>query len=130
MSTLSALQKAIVARLRAEVPTVQGRVYDRKVMENATRPFVRVGPVSGYDDSAECIDAQVVTVQIDVFAASLPNSQAVNDATDEVRRALHGWADTDRLTMHPARVTLWRIMDDPDPTALHGVVMIEVILED
>lgn len=129
MGISSDLQRIIVARLKAEVGLVGGRVYDRRAPEAATMPFVRVGPVSGYDDSAECIDSQVVTAQIDVFASSYPDSGAVNDVTDEVRQALNGWADTDRLTMHPLRVTLWRIMDDPDPSALHGVVQVEAMVE-
>lgn len=129
MGVSSDLQRAIVARLKSAVPSVSGRVYDRKVAESATMPYCRVGPVYGQPDDADCIEGQRLTVQIDVFASSYPDSRAVNDATDEVRAALHGWVDTTALTMHPMRVTLWRIMDDPDPSALHGVVQVEVALE-
>ena len=128
MGTSSDLHRAIVARLKSAVPSVSGRVYDRKVAESAAMPFCRVGPVYGQPDDADCIEGQRLTVQIDVFASSYPDSRAVNDATDEVRDALHGWEDG-TLTMHLARVTLWRIMDDPDPSALHGVVQVEVALE-
>ena len=129
MGISSDLQRVIVARLKAAVPSVAGRVYDRKVREGATMPYVRVGPVYGLPDDAECIEGDEITVQIDVFASSYPDSRAVNDATDEVRRALNGWADTNALTMHPMRVSLWRIMDDPDPAALHGVVQVEAMVE-
>ena len=43
--------------------------------------------------------------------------------------ALDGWA-SDILAMHPLRVSLVRIMDDPAPEVVHGVVQVEAMVED
>ena len=130
MGVSSDLQRVIVARLKAAAPMLAGRVYDRKPPESAAMPYARVGPAYGVDDSAECIDAEEITLQIDVFASSYPDSRVINDATGEVKRALKGWADTAALTMHPLRVSLWRVEEDPDPAVLHGVVQVEAMVED
>ena len=52
---------------------------------------------------------------------------ALEDLVDDVSAALDGWA-VDELTMHPLRVTLARVMDDPSG-ALHGVVQVEAMVE-
>lgn len=130
MGVSSDLQRVIVARLKAAVPSVAGRVYSRRVRENAVMPYVRVGNSYGFDDSAECVNGENVTLQLDIFASSYPDDQAVKDTTDEVRRALKGWANTDVLTMSPLQVSLWRIEDDPDPAVLHGIVQVETAIED
>ena len=129
MGISSDLQRVIVARLKAAVPSVAGRVYDRRPPESAIMPYVRVGNAYGFDDSAECIDGESVTIQLDIFASSYPDSRVVKDTTEEVRRALKGWSNTDLLTMSPMHVSLWRVEDDPDPAVLHGIVQVETAIE-
>ena len=128
MGISSDLQRLIVARLRAAVPSVAGRVYDNPA-ETATMPYVSIGPSYWSDDSSECIRARSETVQIDVWASSRPSKATAKDATDEVAAALDGWADTGALTMHPLRVALVRVMDDPAPGVVHGVVQAEAMVE-
>lgn len=130
MGTISDLQRVIVARIEAAVPSLADSIYDRKVPEGAALPYASIGPAYGHDDSAECIDGQSVTVQIDIFASSYPDSQVASDTTAAVRRALNGWADTEVLTMSPMHVSLWQVIDDPDPAKLHGFVQVEVSVED
>ncbi len=121
------LQRVIVARLRAAVPTLAGRVYDNPP-ETAQMPYASIGPSYWSDDSSECIRARVETIQIDVWASNRPDKQAAKDATDEAAAALDGWS-SDALAMHPLRVSLVRVMDDPSPGVVHGVVQVEAMVE-
>ena len=128
MGVSSDLQRMVVSRLKAAVPSVAGRVYDGP-SETATMPFVSIGPSYFTPDDVECIPGRNETLQIDVWGASKPNRAAVKDAVDQVYDALHGWEDTAALTMSPLRVSLVRVMDDPQQGIIHGVVQVEVILE-
>ena len=128
MGISSDLQRVIVARLKAAVPSVAGRVYDNPP-ETALMPYISIGPSYWNDDSAECIRARLETVQVDICASNRPDKRAAKDATDEVAAALDGWQDTDALTMHPLRVSLVRVMDDPSPGVVHGVVQVEAMVE-
>ena len=128
MGVSSDLQKLIVARLKSAVPAVSGRVYDGP-SETAQMPYVSIGPSYFTPDDVECIPGRNETLQIDVWGASKPNRAAVKDAVDQVYDALHGWQDTAALTMHPLRVSLVRVMDDPQARTVHGVVQVEVSIE-
>lgn len=128
MGISSDLQRVIVARLKAAVPSVAGRVYDNPP-ETVAMPYISIGPSYWNDDSAECIRARLETVQVDIWASNRPDKRAAKDATDEVAAALDGWQDTDALTMHPLRVSLVRVMDDPSPGVVHGVVQVEAMVE-
>ena len=120
-----ALRRIIMNRLIEQVPALVGRVYDRAV-EDTAYPYVTLGPSYWVDDSAECIQARIQTVQVDVWHSGAAKG-ALEDLVDDVSAALDGWA-VDELTMHPLRVTLARIMDDPSG-ALHGVVQVEAMVE-
>ena len=128
MGVSSDLQRLIVARLKAAVPSVAGRVYDNP-SETAQMPFISIGPSYFTPDDAECIRARSENLQVDIWGASKPNRAAVKDAVDQVYDALHGWEDTATLTMSPLRVSLVRVMDDVQQGIIHGVVQVEVILE-
>ena len=121
-----ALRRIIMDRLIEQVPALVGRVYDRAV-EDTAYPYVTLGPSFWVDDSAECVQARSQTVQVDIWHGGAAKG-ALEDLVDDVSAALDGWADTDALTMHPLRVTLARIMDDPSG-ALHGVVQVEASVE-
>lgn len=127
MGISSDLQRAIVARLRVAVPALAGRVYDSPT-ETAQMPYASIGPSYWTSDDAECIKARVETLQVDIWASNRPDKQAAKDATDEAAAALDGWA-SDVLTMHPLRVALVRVMDDPAPGVVHGVVQVEAMVE-
>ena len=128
MGVSSDLQRVIVARLKSAVPAVSGRVYDGP-SETAQMPYVSIGTRYFTPDDVECIRARSETLQIDVWGASKPNRAAVKDTVDQVYDALHGWQDTAALTMHPLRVSLVRVMDDPQAGIVHGVVQVEVSIE-
>ena len=128
MGTSSDLQRLIVARLKAAVPSVAGRVYDGP-SETAQMPFISIGPSYFTPDDAECIRGRSETLQIDVWGSSKPNRAAVKDAVDQVYDALHGWEDTAALTMSPLWVSLVRVMDDVQQDIIHGVVQVEAMVE-
>lgn len=127
MGTSSDLQRLIVARLRSAVPSVAGRVYDGPA-ETATMPYISIGPSYWSDDDAECIEGRSEVIQIDIWASNRPNKAAAKDATDEVAAALKGWS-SEAIAMHPLRVVLVRVMDDPAPGVVHGVVQVEAMIE-
>ena len=127
MGTSSDLQRLIVARLKAAVPRVAGRVYDGPA-ETATMPYISIGPSYWSDDDVECIEGRSEVIQIDVWASNRPNKGAAKDATDEVAAALKGWS-SEAIAMHPLRVVLVRVMDDPAPGVVHGVVQVEALVE-
>ena len=128
MGISSDLQRVVLARLKAAVPSVEGRVYDSP-SETAQMPFISIGASYWSPDDAECIRARVETLQCDIWASNRPDKRAAKDATDEVAAALDGWQDTDALTMHPLRVSMVRVMDDPSPGVVHGVVQVEASIE-
>lgn len=121
-----ALRRIIMDRVIAEVPDLAGKVYDRAA-EDTAYPYVTLGPSYWVDDSAECVQARSQAVQVDVWHSGAAKG-ALEDLVDDVSTALDGWADTETLTMHPLRVTLARVMDDPSG-ALHGVVQVEAMVE-
>lgn len=122
-----ALRRIIMNRIIEQVPELGGRVYDRAV-EATPYPYVTLGAGYWTPDDAECIPARAHTVQVDIWGGG--NKGLVEDIADDVASALDGWSDTDTLTMHPLRVTLTRVMDDPQPGVVHGVVQVEAEIED
>ena len=127
MGTSSDLQRLVVARLKAAVPSVAGRVYDNPA-ETATMPYISIGPSYWSTDDAECIEGRSEVIQIDIWASNRPNKAAAKDATDEVAAALKGWS-SEAIAMHPLRVVMVRVMDDPAPRVVHGVVHVEAMIE-
>lgn len=121
------LRQIIRARIIAQVPGLTGRVYDRAT-ESTAYPYATLGPSNWVNEDVECIDARLVTQQIDIWH-SASNKGVLEDLTDDVSGALAGWSDTISLTMQPLRVYLVRIMDDPDGVSVHGVVQVEARVE-
>lgn len=107
-------------------------VYD-KVGNNpwkAKNAYISRGPVYGVDDGADCVDGQELTFQIDIWSRK-PNRWSCDDIVEEVRQALHERDDL-HLTenaLAQLRVTLWRVMDDPDPNTVHGIVQVVAAVE-
>lgn len=121
-----ALRRIILERLVEQLPELAGRVYDRAA-EDTAYPYITLGPSSWMDDSVECIAAREQVVQVDVWGSG--NKGAVEDLVDDAAAALDGWADVDALTMHPLRVVMAQVMDDPTPGVIHGVVQVEAAVE-
>lgn len=121
------LRQIIRARIMAQVPALAGKVFDRAT-EGLAYPYATLGPSYWSDTSVQCIEAREITLQIDIWH-SQSNKGVLEDLTDDVAAALNGWSDEVALTMHPMRVSLVRVMDDPDGKSLHGVVQVEAMVE-
>ena len=120
------LRQIVRARILDQVPGLTG-VYDRAT-DSTAFPYATLGVSYWTDDSVECIEAREITLQIDLWH-SQSNKGVAEDLTDDIATALRGWADTDALTMHPLRVSLVRVMDDPDGVSVHGVIQVEGLVE-
>lgn len=121
------LRKIVMDRIIAQVPALGGRVYD-KATEGTVYPFASMGPSDTVDESVECIKAKNISLQIDIWH-SKSNKGVAEDLTDDVAAALDGFADEGRLTMHPIRVVSVQVMDDPDGSTVHGIIRLEVDVE-
>ena len=120
------LRQIVRERIIDQVLGLTG-VYDRAT-ESAVYPYATLGASYWTDVSVECIEAREITLQIDLWH-SQSNKGVAEDLTDDIATALRGWADTDALTMHPLRVSLVRVMDDPDGVSVHGVIQVEAMIE-
>lgn len=127
MTDIRRLGQLILARIVAEVPELGGRVYD-KAFEGVAFPYATLGPIYGSEADAECIEADEWVVQIDLWDQA-SNKLKMAELAQKVRCALKGWSDTSEVTMHPLSVQTPRIMDDPDPGIVHGVVQVEAEME-
>jgi len=127
----SELQKIVVARLRNRVTLVGGRVYDSPP-KDAELPYITIGSSDAYTDDSECSDGIVETMQIDVWASALPNKSLVKDIVMQTVGALRRYQipEDSPLRAGPFRVVQTRILGDPDPAIVHGVVQFEVFIED
>ena len=120
------LRQIVIARIKAQVPDLGGRVYD-KATEGTVYPYASMGPSYWNDASVACVKARLQTLQIDVWDSGT-NKGAVEDLVDDVSAALDGFADTARLSMPPLSVSMARVMDDPRG-GFHGVIQIEAKVE-
>ena len=50
--------------------------------------YISRGPVYGVDDSADCVDGQELTFQIDIWSRK-PNRWSCDDIVEAVRKTLH-----------------------------------------
>jgi hypothetical protein len=98
MSAELALQRAIVARLRADdaleaitgplaAPGVGARVYDNVASGTAT-PYVSIRSIQTLDDGADCVDGQEIFIDLDAWSIK-PGKVEASQMVGAVRTALH-----------------------------------------
>jgi hypothetical protein len=90
MSVEAALQKAIVARLKANQDLnalISGRVYDR-VPAGAALPYAHIRNFQAVDDGAECVDGLEVYIDIDVWSNAVGKVEA-SRAASAIRKSLN-----------------------------------------
>lgn len=119
------LRQIVIARINSQVAGLPA--FDRAV-ERQAYPYATLGPSYWTDESAECIEAREITLQIDVWH-SKTNKGVCEDLSDDVAAALNGYADDVALTMHPITISMVRVVDDPDGMSVHGIVMIRAMVE-
>lgn len=125
------IQDETGADILADVPApvVRLRVYDAPPAD-AALPYASFGPVESIDDESDCIDAQRIVQQLDVWTADHGRQVVCVKLTEEVRRLLHrasGTLETGALAQ--MRVDQWRVMPDPDGVTAHGVLTVTADVE-
>lgn len=133
MSVGQELWNAIRAALLADSAVMAGidAVYDKVPADpwRAKNAHMSRGPFYGTPDDAECIDGQEITIQLDIWSRK-PNRWTMDDQIAAVRSALHEQElELTDSALVSLRLTLWRILDDPDPLTVHGVMQFTALVE-
>lgn len=133
MSASRALQKAIVAALKADATvaaSVGARVYDMAPAD-AAYPFISFGPTSVVPDNAELITGREETVQVDIWDRSNGLMHPARALADAVYDVLHEETLTldDPYANVECNVTLLQVFMDPDGLTAHGVVQVTAMVE-
>lgn len=129
MTDIRRLGQIVLDRVAAEVPELGGRVQER-ADEGLEYPYLTLGPIYGVDGDVECIQADDWTIQLDLWAERPAwNKLRLAALAQKVRASLKGWSNTDEVTMHPLMVQAPRVMDDPDGTTIHAVLLVEAMVE-
>lgn len=130
MGISSDLQRLIVARIRAAVPSVAGRVYDNPA-ETATMPYIALGGSQVLNDDAECIDAREEYVTIHAWSPSRPHQGIAKDIRDEVIAAFRDYLPTATdLTVSEMWVEDMGLEPDPQAAAVHSRMVIAARIEE
>ncbi|ATG47598.1 hypothetical protein CEW89_08425 [Celeribacter ethanolicus] len=129
MSASFALQKAIVAALRANsgvTSLISDRVYD-DVAEADAYPCISLGPSFFSPERQDCFKRRMETVQIDVWDQSQLKKEPCKRICDAVVAALDmaNLSLDDPYALGRIDLTLARIMEDPDGHTKHGVLQFE-----
>lgn len=99
MDPVLELQGAIIQRLRSYAPLVAlvgQRSYDNPPTDDKGQvapsifPYVSIGPSSAEQANADCIYADDIVFQLDVWSLQ-PAQKQMRDIVDAVRKALRGW---------------------------------------
>lgn len=127
MDPAVAFNQALVARLRASVPSVAGHVYDASPA-SVPFPHVEIAAIQVLDDGAACIDGFELFATINVWSRATGQRQA-REICAAIRAAVHdhdlpvaGYA----LIELQHRRTLTR--RDADGQTTQGVVELRALL--
>jgi len=132
MSAAAEVQKLVFDRLVADAGVhalIADRIHDR-VPANAVAPYASFGTFDVVEDDADCIEAEIVTLQIDVWSEYQGGRLECHRVCSAIKAALHNWAaslTTNALVM--IRVISARVSDDPDGITVRGVLTVEAHVE-
>lgn len=128
MSADLALQAFAVERLRADVPALDGRVFDR-VAPAPAFPYASLGGWQVIQDDADCIAGFEIYFDVHVWSR-LPGRVEAAGIASVVAGVLHR-AEADLpdygLVVMTHRDT--RYLDDPDGLTTHAVVTFRALIE-
>ncbi|MGO1160544.1 DUF3168 domain-containing protein [Brucella sp. C7-11G] len=136
MNISEELQRFLYDQLRTvpEVVTLaEGRVYDRvpstKGQVTAQFPYVSFGPVNVVDDSADCVDGETHTIQLDVWSRALGQVECKN-IVDGIRKALNrSQPEFAENALVAVNIPICQIVRDPDGLTTHGIIQVEIMVE-
>jgi hypothetical protein len=134
MSISTDLQTLVYQRLiaNAGVSAIVGsRVFDGKIRQGVTFPYVTFGPSDQIEDDADCITGLIETIQIDCWSRAGGGFLEVKELADAVRRALHRYSgDMGSHALVEMRVTGTRLFRDPDGITNHAVISVQAMIEE
>lgn len=107
------------------------RVYDQ-MPTSGSYPCIAFGPSDGVDGDSDCISAEEVTLQIDVWSQDQGQLGPCRDLTAVVRRALHQrpLSLTAPFAASTMRVARMRVVRDGDGSTAHGIITVRVRLQE
>jgi hypothetical protein len=133
VSISTALQTLIFQRLTgfAGVTALVGaRVYDHP-SKDVVYPYISFGASDYQPEDYDCIAARTETQQIDIWSRKQDGKRECKTIVDAVKAALHGYAANPvEGALVDMRVTMVRVMDDPDGITSHGVIQLEMLVEE
>lgn len=121
----AALQKALVARLKSQVPLCASRVFDRTPAK-AVFPFLEIGAAQSVSDDAGCIDGAECTFTLHIWSRAVGAVECRRIA-DQVASALQDWTpdlETDGFVCVDLACTGIQTLADPDGLTSHGIITI------
>jgi hypothetical protein len=127
------LSDLVLAILKADAGVgalVGDRIYDQ-APGGAAFPHLTLGPSDYAPRDADCIPGREETLQIDVWHRDGGRLWPCRRTADAVKDALHD-RDGELATQALAdlRVTLVRVIEDPDGITAHGVVQVTATIEE
>lgn len=133
MTSTEELQRLLRNALEGNTPIMDlaFKVYDHVPDKpfGSKRSYISFGPIDTTDDDADCIDAVVTTVQVDVWSVK-EGAIECRRLTDLVRRALHHKSlALDEHALVDTQVPLTRVIPDPGGYH-HGIVSVECMIEE
>lgn len=133
MSVSVSLADFVVARLKAD-PVVSGFVGDRiwdEAPADREFPNITLGATDFTVEDADCIDMREETLQLDIWTKANGRKWPCKQIVDAVVNALrHAEGDLAEGALVDMRITIARVLDDPDGTLAHGVVQATAIIEE
>lgn len=133
MSASVSLQDVVLSRLLAD-PVVSGIVSDRiydGVPAGAELPYISFGATDYTPDDADCIEGRQETIQLDCWSRDHGRKWPCKQLVDAVKKSLHdAEADMSEGALVLMRVTMVRVLDDPDGLTAHGIVQVMAIIEE
>ena len=108
------------------------RVYDEvpAAPYGTKTAYISLGATDGSDEDADCISAQRLTTQIDIWSKADGQLEAKTLA-DLVRKALHHKSLTlNENALVDTHVEIWRVFADPAKGITHGLVQVSAIVEE
>lgn len=124
-----ALQGAVYSRLKADCPSVAGRVYDQPPQAVAF-PYIGLGEWQTVDDSADCIDSVEIFLTLHAWSRAVGQVEAKAVAS-EVRSSLHG-AELDlgaAWQFHLIEHRSTNVLADPDGVTTHAVITFRALID-
>ncbi len=125
-----ALQKQIVARIKAQVLLVAARVYDH-TQQTVQFPYIQIGAMQSVPADAGCIDGATCYATLHIWSTAVGGVEC-RKISDHVTAAFEGWTpdlEADGFACIECRCTSVQTMRDPDNETTHGVVTIEAQTE-